>query len=111
MNAFASTRSFRRLRAQRTRVSMPASIVTMSAYRFGELADISQSGAKLRGEPLPPKGCIGLLRVGGLEVLCRVIWAKDDQCGVRFEEPVAPALLKQIERDGTIASEPVALEP
>ena len=31
---------------QRAQVSMDASIMTMSAYRFPELADISQTGAK-----------------------------------------------------------------
>lgn len=90
---------------------MEASIVTMNAYQFGELADISQTGAKLKGAPLPPKGCAGLLRVGGLEVLCRVVWIKDDQCGIRFEEPVPPAVLKQIQLDGAVASATIALEP
>ena len=111
MNALGPARTFRRLRAQRAPVSMEASIVTMNAYQFAELADISQSGAKLRGSPLPPKGCTGLLRAGALEVLCRVVWVKGDQCGIRFEEPVAPAVLRQIQLEGALPSEKIALQP
>jgi hypothetical protein len=96
------------LRAERVAVSLPASIVTMSAYQFPELADISRSGAKLRGSPLPPKGSMALLRVGTLEVLCRVVWVASEQCGLRFEEPVPPSTLKQIQLNGAVELEPVA---
>jgi hypothetical protein len=81
---------------------MPASVVTMSAYQFPELADISQTGAKLRGSPFPPKGTTALLRAGTLEVLCRVVWVQDDHCGIRFDEPVSPKILKQVQLDGAV---------
>jgi hypothetical protein len=96
------------IRAERTRVSVPASIVTMSAYQYPELADISRSGAKLSGDALPPKGTTALLRAGKMEVLCRVMWVKDGHCGIRFEEVVSPAVLKQLQLDGTMALEPVS---
>lgn len=92
-------------RGERSPVSMSASIVTMDAYRFPELADISATGAKLKGSPLPPKGARALLRAGGLEILCRVVWAQEGACGVRFEEPVPPRVLKQIETEGGAALE------
>ena len=82
---------------------MPASIVTMSAYQFPELADISQTGAKLRGSPLPPKGTTALLRAGALEVMCRVVWVEGDHFGIRFDEPVSPRILKQVQLDGAVA--------
>ena len=97
------------LRAQRVAVSMPASIVTMSAYQFPELADISRSGAKVTGSSLPPKGTTVLLRVGVLEVLCRVIWVAGEECGLRFDEPVSPATLKRIQMTGAIELQPVKL--
>ena len=99
MTAYAPRRH-RQLRPQRSTVSVPASIVTLSAYQFPELADISQTGAKLRGAPLPPKGATALLRVEGLEVMCRVVWVKDGHCGIRFDEHVPPAALKQIHLAG-----------
>jgi hypothetical protein len=107
MNAYSSQmlRKVLRVRAERAPVSMAASIVTMSAYQFPQLADISQSGAKLVGSPLPPKGAVALLRTGALEVLCRVVWVKEGSCGVRFDEPVSPRILKQIQLDGSAALE------
>lgn len=110
MNAFASRppRGRTQPRAPRARVLLPAAVVTMSAYQFPELVDISHAGAKLRGSPLPPQGSTALLRVGALEVLCRVMWAGDDECGVRFDEAVSPRMLKQVELDGAVALELVA---
>jgi hypothetical protein len=77
----------------------------MNAYQFPEMVDISQAGAKLRGSPLPPKGSMALLRVGPLEVLCRVMWIDGEQCGIRFEEAVPPKMLKQVELAGAAALE------
>ncbi len=91
-----------RLRAERVRVSMRASIVTMNAYHFPELADISGCGAKLRGAPLPPAGATVLLRAGPLEVLGRIVWVEAEECGVRFEEAVPAATLKQIQLQGAV---------
>ena len=108
MNAFTTPPSWKRsqMRAPRTAVSMAASIVTLSAYQFPELADISHSGAKLVGSPLPPKGTVAMLRAGALEVMCRVVWVKGEACGIRFEEPVSPRILKQIQLDGTVELKP-----
>ena len=107
VNAFTAPPKWKRLqlRAQRVPTSLPASIVTMNAYQYPELADISQTGAKLKGSPLPPKGATALLRVAELEVLCRVVWVNEDQCGIRFEEVVSPKLLKQIQLAGAVELE------
>jgi len=85
---------------------MPASVVTMSAYQFPEVVDISQSGAKLVGSPLPPKGTTAILRAGALEVMCRVVWVKDEACGIRFEEPVSPRILQQVHLEGAVELSP-----
>jgi len=108
MNGFSSPPGWKRsqLRAPRTPVSMPASVVTMSAYQFPEVVDISQSGAKLVGSPLPPKGTTAILRAGALEVMCRVVWVKDEACGIRFEEPVSPRILQQVHLEGAVELSP-----
>jgi len=108
MSSYSPTDKWKRglLRAERVRVSMPAPVVTMSAYQFPELADISASGAKLRGAPLPPAGATVLLRAGPLEVLGRIVWVKAEECGVRFEEAVPPATLKQIQLQARSRSKP-----
>ena len=104
MNAFAPRQagSGKQLRAERTPVSVEASMMTMSAYQYPELADISLRGAKLRGPNLPPAGAKALLRAGDLEVLCRVMWAKDGHCGIYFEEPVHPSIVAQIRMDSSV---------
>lgn len=110
MNAFSSLSGLshrRRVRPERVRVSIEAAIVTMSAYQFPELADLSPGGAKLKGETLPVRGVTALLRAGGLEVLCRVVWVRDGYCGVRFEEIVAPKVLKQLQLKAAVSLEPL----
>lgn len=109
MSAYSPPGSWTRkqLRAERVAVAMPAKIVTMNDYRFPELADISQSGVKVRGDSLPPKGTTVLLRVGALEVLCRVVRVSGDECGLRFEEPVPPRLIKQIHLEGAVELAPL----
>jgi hypothetical protein len=100
----ASLTGFKRsqLRAQRVRVKMPASVTTLSAYRFPELADISLTGAKVKGAIPPAKGALALLRAGPLEVLCRVVWTREDECGLRFDEAVSSAMLKHIQLTGAV---------
>jgi hypothetical protein len=83
-------------------VLLPASIVTMSAYQYPELLNISRTGAKLRGDHPPSKGTTALFRVGQLQVLSRVIWSTSDQCGVRFDEPISSGVLKQIQLEGAV---------
>lgn len=92
-------------RADRFPVLLPASVVTMSAYQFPEVVDLSPAGARLRGATLPPKGSTALLRVGELEVLCRVVWVGEEDCGVRFNETVPPPAFQKAQLQGTAALE------
>ena len=87
-------------RAPRATVLMPASVVTMQAYQFPELVNISQTGAKLRGSPTPSMGVTALFRAGPFESLCRVVWEKGEEFAVRFEEPVPSKTLKEFELHG-----------
>ena len=79
----------------------------MNAYQYPELANVSQTGARLRGSPLPPKGATALLRAGALEVLCRIVWVRGEDCGLRFDEPVSPRTLKQLQLDGAVELETI----
>ena len=104
MNASCSrtARKRQKRRAERASVLMPASVVTISAYHFPELLNISTLGAKLRGSSLPPQTAIALLRIGPFKMLCRVVWVEQGQCGGRVEEPLPHKVLKQIQMDGGI---------
>ena len=71
-----------RRRAPRASVVLPASVVTMNAYQYLEVLNLSPTGAKLRGSPRPEIGKTAMFRLEGFQLLCKVVWAKDDQCGV-----------------------------
>jgi hypothetical protein len=75
-----------RRRSERASVLLPASVVTISAYQYFELVNLSATGAKLRGSAIPAIGKPALFRLSGLQVLCKVVWAKADLCGVHFDE-------------------------
>lgn len=87
-------------RAERASVLLPAAVVTLSAYQFPELLNISRTGAKLRGQPLPPKGTVALFKTDGIQALCRVMWVDHELCGVRFDEPLSDKIFHRLQRDG-----------
>jgi len=90
-----------RRRSARASVQLPASVVTMSAYQFLEVVNLSPTGAKLRGSPRPEIGKTAMFRLEGLQMLCKVMWAKGDLCGVRFDEPIPPQRLAGLRDAGT----------
>ena len=51
------------------------------------------------------EGRTGLLKAGALEVLCTVVWVKEGQCGVRFDEAVSPKMFKRLQLDGAVTIE------
>lgn len=82
---------------------LSGSVVTISAYQFLEIVDLSGTGAKLRRSPMPKAGVTALFRLQEFSVLCRIVWVAGDQCGVHFEEPLRPALLQRFCREGSVA--------
>jgi hypothetical protein len=77
--------------------------VTISAYQYFELVNLSATGAKLRGSAIPAVGKPALFRLSGLHVLCKVVWAKDDLCGVHFDERLPPRLFAHFCKVGSPA--------
>ena len=92
-----------RRRAPRASVLLPASVVTMSAYQYLEVLNLSPTGAKLRGSPHPDIGKTAMFRLEGFQMLCRVVWAKGDLCGVRFDELIPPRVLAHLREAGNTA--------
>lgn len=80
---------------------LPASVVTMSAYQYFDLVNLSATGAKLRGSSLPRVGKPALFRLQSYKTLCRVVWTKDDLCGVHFDEVMPPRLLRRFREAGS----------
>ncbi|HEY0164290.1 MAG TPA: PilZ domain-containing protein [Sphingomicrobium sp.] len=92
-----------RRRAPRASVLLPASVVTMSAYQYLEVVNLSPTGAKLRGSPRPEVGKTAMFRLDGFQLLCKIVWAKDDLCGVRFDELIPPRVLAMFRDAGNTA--------
>ena len=87
-------------RSPRASVLLPASVVTMSAYQYFELIDLSATGAKLRGSDAPEIGKTALFRLEPFQALCRVVWVRDELCGIRFDELLPPRLLAHFRKMG-----------
>lgn len=93
-----------RRRTQRAAVTLPASVVTMDAYQYLDVLDLSATGGRLRGEKIPQTGKTALFRLNGYQSLCKVIWSEGEICGVQFEEMIPPRVLKHFRDLGTTAS-------
>ena len=86
-------------RAVRDVVMRRASIITTVKSRSVDLIDLSLTGAKLRGDDLPPEGQEVLLRLGSLEAFGAIVWSDDAQCGVSFDVPLTQNVLDWVARE------------
>lgn len=93
-----------RRRSHRASVTLPATVVTMDAYQYLEVVDLSATGGRLGGEKVPASGKTALFRLDGYETLCKVMWSEGNLCGVQFEELIPPRVLKHFRDTGNMAS-------
>ena len=73
----------------------------MDAYQYLDLVNLSATGAKLRGTTIPAVGKQAMFRLDHYQVLCKVLWSKDNLCGVRFDEVIPPRVLEHFKEAGT----------
>ncbi|MCH8615080.1 PilZ domain-containing protein [Sphingomonas sp. SM33] len=69
---------------------MIAVITTLRDSRSAVLADVSSTGARLRGRNLPAEHEDLFIAVDGLSVFGTVAWADGDERGVSFDVPLQP---------------------
>jgi hypothetical protein len=81
--------------AERLEISCPARLRTSYSVWQGELTDISAAGARFKAHAPPKKGVEALLEWDSFETFCQVIWAKADECGVRFEREIPELAVDQ----------------
>ena len=67
----------------------------MVGVRAGSLWDLSETGARIQVDQPPKVGAEALLKWQTYEAFCRVVWAKDDMCGVAFDRPLSSAMLDE----------------
>lgn len=84
----------------REAVVLAASARGMRGSRSVVMADVSTSGAKLQGRALASLDADVLISVGNMDLFAKVAWARPDECGIVFEEPLSRDMIDHIKREG-----------
>lgn len=94
--------------ARRYVVDCAARLIMSGGDRDGRLTDLSEHGARF--EPLAPPvaGTTGFLRWEGQEHYCTVIWTAEGRCGLKFDRPIALALVEKTCSHIEVTLRPVA---
>ena len=90
MVAFGKCKGGGRRSAARAAAPLIAVYTTLNQSRSALLVDVSATGARLRAEHLPQMGDEMFLSVDKVRAFGRVIWSDSGDCGVAFDEPLAP---------------------
>lgn len=94
--------------SRRVRVTCPASLQTMTTMTYGNLADISESGAKFEADEPPGKGATALLKWGDHEAVCTIIWHDENSCGVWFKDTLSAELVAETAAKDRVLELPIA---
>ena len=81
---------------------------TVLGNRSCHMSNISDKGAKLETSSPPPEGIAACLVMGEQEIYCKVIWSKEDACGVEFDRAIPDRMLHQIAHEEVKKTGPVA---
>ena len=93
---------------QRYRVDAPARFKTLGGVREGRLSDLSEAGARLETSGALKQGSSGLLAWGDYEFFGKVVWVKDNTCGIVFERPIPHSVVARTCEVVEVESGPVA---
>ena len=85
-----------RRQAPRTSAPLNALVDMIGQSRCYELVDISTSGARLSGVPLPRIGTEVLLSVESVEAFGAIVWSEHGQCGIEFDDPIDAQAVRAI---------------
>lgn len=94
--------------ARRYIVDSPARFSTASGERGGRLTDLSEHGARFESTAPPIAGTTGFLKWDAQDHYCTVVWVTANNCGIRFERPIAIAIVEASCRHIEITMKPVA---
>jgi hypothetical protein len=82
-----------RRRTSRTRGTCAASVQTSAGEIFGQLCDLSQTGARIQAGDPPEQGTPALLKWASERVPCHVVWVRGDICALGFDSPIDRAVV------------------
>jgi hypothetical protein len=89
MTVFGKRNGGGRRSASRSAGPLIAVFTTLRESHSAVLADISSTGARLRGARLPQIGEELLISIDEVRAFGSVIWAEVDECGIAFDCPLA----------------------
>lgn len=104
MRIFGKKSGGGRRTATREAMPLPASVSTIESNFITRLSDLSATGARLSGKCLPNVGQPVVLRIDRVKVFGTVAWAAKSECGIEFEEPLAPFDMSQLRREMKLAA-------
>ena len=104
---FAEVPIERRL-TERSPVECRAQLHLTIGIRVGVLLDLSESGARIQTDSPPRVGTTALLKWETHEAFCKVMWAKDDMCGVAFDRPLKQTMLLETLQQNSRPAGPIA---
>lgn len=75
-------------------------VVFKTIYQAGPAAllNISHTGAKLANLQFGSEGDEAMIQVGGMMLLGTVMWARENMCGVQFDDPLDDATVAQLQK-------------
>ena len=77
-----------RRKSRRSRATCVASLETPAGESFGQLWDLSETGARVQMAGPPQPGTPAVLKWASEKAACEVIWVQDDMCGLGFENAI-----------------------
>jgi len=83
----------------REQVALAGSAMALTRSRSIIVSDLSSEGAGLDGRDLPPPGEEVLVVIGSRDAFAKVVWRRDDHCGVRFDEALEPEQIAQMKEE------------
>lgn len=88
--AFGKRKGGGRRSSSRQTAPLLAVVTTLQQTHSVTLVDVSQTGARLRGDDLPDPGDELFLTVESVRCFGSVAWKLADECGVAFHDPLPP---------------------
>lgn len=90
--------------ASRERLRLPAMLSTIENYHMALVMDLSATGARLRGDNLPPVEEIVSIKLDCVRAFGVVAWSNANECGIRFDDPLSKFELERLRREVKLAA-------
>ena len=98
MSAFGKRQGGGRRAAPRENLPLIAVFTTRTRSHAARLVDLSATGARLKGDDLPPPDEDLILAVENVSAYGVVKWRRLGFCGIEFDAPLPPLAVHSLER-------------